>query len=146
MSETADATYFQEHKDDPGEWGPPEKAPSSERRRLASMISVRFSPEEAAAVRDAAASAGESLSNFVRQAALMRSAGASPTVQLLTGSVTSQVLGPPQARFFVGAISAATRTVAYLAAPASADQLHGPGVFLEPVEGEQWRLQAPASA
>jgi hypothetical protein len=38
-----------------------------EKRRLASMVSVRLSPEEEKAVREAAARRGESVSNFIRQ-------------------------------------------------------------------------------
>jgi len=68
-----DAEYYQAHKDEDEEWGEPERAPSSERRRLVSMVSVRFSPEEVAAVRAAAAVQGESVSNFIRQASLERS-------------------------------------------------------------------------
>lgn len=41
-------------------------------RRLASMISIRFEPDEAARVRDGATRAEKSLSEFVRQAALDR--------------------------------------------------------------------------
>ena len=80
MNETQDATHFQEHRDDEAEWGEPERAPSSERRRLASMVSVRFSPDEAVALRQAAEAAGESLSNFVRQAALSRCRRERPAV------------------------------------------------------------------
>lgn len=56
-----------------------EAAARSASRRLATMISVRFSPEEARMVRAAAAEAGESVSNFIRAAAL-RQAGASNPV------------------------------------------------------------------
>jgi hypothetical protein len=59
--------------EDEDSWGEPERAPSAPKRRLASMISARFSPDEAAMIRQAAANAGESLSHFVRTAALERS-------------------------------------------------------------------------
>jgi hypothetical protein len=72
MMSERDADYYQKHKDDEGEWGKPVRSPASTRRRLASMISVRFRPDEARCVRDAAASAGESVSNFIRTAALRR--------------------------------------------------------------------------
>jgi hypothetical protein len=64
-----DAEYYQAHKDDPGEWGEPEPAKRS-KRRLAAMISARFAPEEEDLVRRAAAERGESVSRFVREAAL----------------------------------------------------------------------------
>ena len=52
------------------------RARRSERRRLASLVSVRFSPTEEALVRAAAAARGRSVSGFVREAALRE---ASPT-------------------------------------------------------------------
>ena len=70
--EEARAQYYQAHKDDDDEWGEPERQPASSKRRLASMISVRFSPDEAKMVRRAAESADESISQFVRKAALQR--------------------------------------------------------------------------
>jgi hypothetical protein len=70
--EEAQAQYYQAHKDDVDGWGEPERPPSSSKRRLATMISVRFSPDEARIVRQAAESANESLSQFVRKAALQR--------------------------------------------------------------------------
>ena len=78
MSEV-DAEYYQTHKDDEGEWGEPVSPPTPERRRLASMISVRFRPEEAIRVRAAAAEADESVSNFIRTAALRRCLRGVPT-------------------------------------------------------------------
>ena len=65
-----DADYYQAHKDEPEEWGEPQPAPKSQRRRLVAMISVRFSPEEEQVVRRAAQQVGRSVSNFIRQAAL----------------------------------------------------------------------------
>ena len=72
MSEQTRAQYYQAQKDDEGEWGEPERPPASSRRRLASMISVRFSPNEAQMIRQAAEAADESVSQFVRKAALQR--------------------------------------------------------------------------
>lgn len=66
------AEYYQAHKDDDEEWGAPERPHVSTSRRLASMISVRFSPEEAAAIRSEASALGKSVSTFVREAALSR--------------------------------------------------------------------------
>ena len=71
MSDNRDlAAFYQNHKDDPEEWGDPEPAVRGPRRRLASMISVRFAPEEAEQVRVAAEQSGTSLSNFIREASL----------------------------------------------------------------------------
>jgi hypothetical protein len=83
MMHGSDAEFYQNHRDDPEEWGEAvrPKAPS---RRLASMISVRFSPDEAREVRAAAAAAEESVSTFVRNAALSR-ARQSSTVATTTG-------------------------------------------------------------
>lgn len=64
-----DAEFYQSHKDDPEEWGEPQQR-KPERRRLASMISVRFSPEEETLVRQEAAARQTSVSNFIRLAAL----------------------------------------------------------------------------
>lgn len=72
MSEETRAQYYQTHKDDADEWGVPERPSASPRRRLASMISVRFSPAEATLIRRAAEAVGESVSQFVRKAALQR--------------------------------------------------------------------------
>jgi hypothetical protein len=66
---TRDAEYYQAHKDDPGEWGEPEPT-NAKKRRLASMISARFAPDEEELVRQAAAERGESVSKFVRESAL----------------------------------------------------------------------------
>ncbi len=67
-----DASFYQEHKDDGDEWGKPESArrPPSEKRKLAAMVSVRFTPEEESAVRAAAKSHQLSLSRFIRECAL----------------------------------------------------------------------------
>lgn len=63
------ATYYEAHKDDPEEWGEAPE-PAKPRRRLASMISVRLAPDEAAVVRKAAERLGLSISAFMRQAVL----------------------------------------------------------------------------
>lgn len=67
---TQDAEFYQAHKDDPAEWGEPEPAKKPRKRRLASMISARFAPEEEELVRRAAAGRGETVSRFVRESAL----------------------------------------------------------------------------
>jgi hypothetical protein len=56
--------------DDMGEWGEPQRPADARRRRLGSMISVRFTPAEVAQVRDAAARRGLTVSEFVRQITL----------------------------------------------------------------------------
>ncbi len=68
--ERARAEHYEAHKDDETEWEEPEAAPK-ERRRLASMISVRLSPKEAQVVREAAEQQRVSVSAFLRRAALL---------------------------------------------------------------------------
>lgn len=62
------AEYYEEHKDDPDEWGEPE--PAKPRRRRASMVSVRLAPEEIVIIRTAADERGMSVSEFLRSTAL----------------------------------------------------------------------------
>lgn len=115
-----DADYYQAHKDDPQEWGEAQPAPKrskSRHRRLVAMISVRFTPEEEQAIRRAAQKTGNSVSNFIRQAALKaaghrgRGAAASSvlslwweaprttslgtTTEVVTGTTHVQVSFPP---------------------------------------------------
>jgi hypothetical protein len=69
MSSESDRTdYYEEHKDDPELWDEP--LPAKPRRRLASMISVRLSPEEVETIREVADGRSLSLSGFLRMAAL----------------------------------------------------------------------------
>jgi hypothetical protein len=70
-----DANYYQTHKDDPGEWGEPKPRAKPKTRRLAAMVSVRFTPEEEELLRAAATKRNESLSGFVRRAALVACTG-----------------------------------------------------------------------
>lgn len=92
-----DADYYQAHKDDPAEWGEPRAARKPAKRRLAAMISVRFAPEEEDLVRRAAAERGESVSQFVRAAALRHAHPGKPaTPTPLAGMVrtrTSSAIG-----------------------------------------------------
>ena len=74
----SDASHHAQ-KDDESAWGEPERAPRSERRRLAALVSVRFSPEEEELVREVAQRRGQSLSGFVRHAALKEAAPPSGT-------------------------------------------------------------------
>jgi hypothetical protein len=70
MSEERDwAKFYREHKDDPDMWGEPEEGPSSTRRGgLSATITVRFSPEEASAIRGLAQELNISYSEVVRKA------------------------------------------------------------------------------
>jgi Arc/MetJ-type ribon-helix-helix transcriptional regulator len=70
MSEEKDwAKFYREHKDDPEIWGEPEEGPPSARRGgLSVTITVRFSPEEASAIRGLAQELGISYSEVVRRA------------------------------------------------------------------------------
>ncbi len=69
-----DAEFYQSHRDNTEEWGKPVR-PKTPSRRLASMISVRLSADEASEVRAAAARVGESVSNFIRNAVLRQVRG-----------------------------------------------------------------------
>jgi hypothetical protein len=63
------ARYYQEHKDDPDSWGEPEEdAPPTRRGGLSATITVRFSPEEASAIREVAQELDLSYSEIVRRA------------------------------------------------------------------------------
>jgi len=66
-----DAVYYQEHKDDPAEWDEV-TPPAGPKRRLQAMVSIRFTEEEEQQLRAAAEHVEESLSTFIRKAALMR--------------------------------------------------------------------------
>lgn len=57
---TSDGEYYDSHKDDEDEWGDPLPPRRTERRRLAAMVSVRFSPAEGEIVRQVAAARGVS--------------------------------------------------------------------------------------
>ncbi|MBI2238506.1 MAG: DUF1778 domain-containing protein [Actinobacteria bacterium] len=86
----SDAEYYQAHKDDAEEWGKPSTAKRRGSRRLETVVSVRFAPEEEEAIRRAAERRGEFLSAFVRRSAL-REAGLlhQPSFHSVTGSVVS---------------------------------------------------------
>jgi hypothetical protein len=87
-----DANYYQAHKDDPEEWGEPKPTGKPSKRRLAAMISVRFTPEEEDEIRQAARSKGESVSQFIRETALKQARSSSskaPTVPISAISATS---------------------------------------------------------
>jgi hypothetical protein len=90
--EEQDATFYQEHKDDPDEWGEAEASPPQ--RRLAAMVSVRLAPEEESRLRRIAADRGESLSEFFRKAALERAgAGKMAAPQIISSATTASAGG-----------------------------------------------------
>jgi hypothetical protein len=67
--EAALATYYEQHREDDEEWGEPvESPPVTSRRGLTATITIRFSPDEASAIRQAAKSSGLTYSEVVRQA------------------------------------------------------------------------------
>ena len=70
MSEERDkVAFYQQHKDDPEVWGEPEEgAPPARRGALSATITVRFSPEEASAIRSLAQELDVSYSDIVRRA------------------------------------------------------------------------------
>jgi mobilization protein NikA len=86
---TRGTRHVREHQDAGAERGQPEPARRSERRRLAALVSVRFSPEEEALVRDVARQRGQSLSGFVRQAALREAAPRTSVPPLVGGQSTT---------------------------------------------------------
>ncbi len=63
------------------------QAEPSEKRKLASMISIRLSPEEDRSVRETAANRNESVSNFIRKAVLAQIRPVAPINQPFTQSV-----------------------------------------------------------
>jgi hypothetical protein len=70
MSEERDkAAFYQQHKDDPEVWGEREAdTPVVRRGGLSATITVRFSPEEASAIRGLAQELNISYSEIVRRA------------------------------------------------------------------------------
>lgn len=99
-----DAAYYQKHKDDPGEWEEaPPPAPRRPARRLDAIVSVRFSPAEQDLLRGAATQRGETLSMFIRVAALRATLHPDPFLSV-TGSPQSlvQVFGATQIQSSVG--------------------------------------------
>lgn len=93
----SDAEYYQQHKDDEAEWGDAVPAPSSaksESRRLASMVSVRLSPEEVDFLRAFAVAQGQSLSGFLRACALAAANRTSLNEPLFVRAATETSTGP----------------------------------------------------
>lgn len=70
MSRTSeDAAFYEAHRDDSNPWGEPEDPGEAPRRTgLTATIAVRFSAEEAEAIRRAAREAGLTYSEVVRKA------------------------------------------------------------------------------
>lgn len=63
------ARFYQEHRDDPEVWGEPEEdVPPVRKSGLSATISVRFSPEEAAAIKNVAQELDVPYSEIVRRA------------------------------------------------------------------------------
>ena len=71
MSDTEMAAYYEQHKDDQDDWEEtPPPSPRRSARRLDAIVSVRFTPTEQDLLREAATQRGETLSTFIRGAAL----------------------------------------------------------------------------
>jgi predicted transcriptional regulator len=69
MNEEKDwAEFYEQHKDDPDMWGEPEEGPPVARHRLSATVTVRFSPEEVAQMREVARELNVSYSEIVRRA------------------------------------------------------------------------------
>jgi uncharacterized protein (DUF1778 family) len=77
-----DAAYYQSHKDDPEEWGSSEPDPKPT-QRLDTVISIRLSADEEAALRREAAKRNQTLSSFIRAAALEQSRSSDPAAARL---------------------------------------------------------------
>jgi hypothetical protein len=73
----SDAAYYQSHKDNPEDWGPSEPA-RKPTQRLDGVISIRLSADEEAALRREAAKRNQTLSSFIRTAALEQSRVSDP--------------------------------------------------------------------
>jgi hypothetical protein len=88
MSDHDLAAELQRTRDDPTEWGDAEPAPTdvrTEKRRLAAMVSVRFAPEELAALQEHVRALGLTISGFLRQLALAQIQRPSETSRPATG-------------------------------------------------------------
>jgi hypothetical protein len=107
MSES-DASYYQQHKDDPDEWEEVPAPPARRgKRRLDAMISVRFSPAELDILRDSAHRRGETVSTFIRTSALRSAHQSTPVGAITQGgrSTLSIITGPlMQARITAASI------------------------------------------
>lgn len=70
MSEERDwAEFYEQHRGDPDMWGEREEStPPAPKGGLSATITVRFSPEEASAIRGLARETGVSYSDIVRTA------------------------------------------------------------------------------
>ncbi len=71
MSEAELADYYYTHRDEPDALG--EEVLQTQPTRLSTMVSVRFAPDEATVVRQAANEAGMTLSSYLRHCALAAS-------------------------------------------------------------------------
>jgi hypothetical protein len=90
--ETRDAAYFEARRDDPDEWGDAVEAePTPRRTGLAATITVRFTEEEAAAIRRLAKEADLTYSEIVRRAV---QAFTRPRFTLQQGAVRQEFLDP----------------------------------------------------
>lgn len=86
-----DAAYYQAHKDDADEWEAAEPGPKAA-KRLEVVVSVRFSADEESKLRKESAKRGQTLSSFIRAAALAQSRTgdqAAPHLMLQTAARTS---------------------------------------------------------
>ncbi len=81
MAEDRDAAYYQANKDNEDDWGEPLEPTA--RRKLDTMVSARFTAEEAESIRAAAKAANMTQSEFVRQAVLARASGSVGTSRKL---------------------------------------------------------------
>lgn len=104
MTEQELAAQIEAQRDVPEAWGEPEPEPErkrkSERRQRGALVSVRFTPDELAAVQAHAARAGTSVSGYVRDVAL--AAARQPTVTGVWVSAGATInVSATQERFLV---------------------------------------------
>jgi hypothetical protein len=76
-----DPAIYHDHRDDPEEWDD-DNAVQAPARRLSTVVSVRLDAEEEARLREAAKARGETLSGFIRNAALRVARGVEPRRQI----------------------------------------------------------------
>lgn len=79
----SDAAYYQAHKDDVDEWGPAEPGGKAA-QRLDAVVSVRFSADEEAMLRRESSKRKQTLSSFIRNAALGECRTGTPVAANLT--------------------------------------------------------------
>lgn len=92
-----DAEFYQQHKDDPNEWGDPELGEPA--GRLDVVISVRLTSDQEDRLRAAADRSGLSLSKYLREAALRQT-----EIMIVPVAVSSSTLSVNSSTIRVGGV------------------------------------------